>query len=90
MADRIRVTFTDLTGSRHADVTLRSNLTGEEVVDRLIQNDFLAPLESGQTYVLKVKGKDVTIQPSQTLESAGVEEGNILVAGTMTRGGRPR
>ena len=87
MADRIRVTFTDLTGTRHADVTLRTTLTADQVIDRLKQNNFLAELETGQAYNLQIKRTGVALQPNQTLASAGVQEGDVLIAGTMTRGG---
>ena len=87
MADKINITISDITGSRQASVTLKTNLTGDDVIKRLIENKFLAQAESGKTYNLSVKGKDVIIQPNQTLESAGVQDGDVLIAGTITRGG---
>ncbi|KXK13203.1 MAG: hypothetical protein UZ14_CFX002001769 [Chloroflexi bacterium OLB14] len=87
MADKIRVTFTDITGTKHADVTLKDSLTAEQVVKKLIDNNFLASLDSGQVYTLQNKRTQVTIQPTQTLDNAGVQDGDMLIAGVMTRGG---
>lgn len=85
--ERVRITFSDLTGSRHADVTLRLSLTADDVVERLKQNNFLVEVDSGQVYVLQIKRTGSTIQPGQTLASAGVQEGDTIIAGTLTRGG---
>lgn len=87
MADKIRVTFTDITGTKHADVTLKGSLTAEQVIKKLIDNNFLASLDSGQVYTLQDKRTQITIQPTQTLENAGVQDGDMLIAGVMTRGG---
>lgn len=87
MTDKIRATFTDITGTKHADVTLSKTLTADAVIKRLIDNKFLASLDPGQVYTLQNKRTQVTIQPSQTLENAGVQDGDMLIAGVMTRGG---
>ncbi len=87
MTDKIRVTFTDITGTKHADVTLKSTLTAEQVIQKLKDNNFLASLDPGQVYTLQDKRTQVTIQPNQTLENAGVQDGDMLIAGVMTRGG---
>lgn len=85
--ERARVTFTDITGSKQADVTLRLSLTGDEVINRLIKNNFLTELEDGQVYSLHIQKTGRTIQPNQSLQIAGVEEGETIIAGIMTRGG---
>ncbi len=87
MAEKIRVTFTDITGSKHADVVLKTTLTADEVIQKLRSNNFLAELEPGQVYTLENKRTKVTIQPNQTLGNAAVQEGDMLITGVMTRGG---
>jgi hypothetical protein len=87
LSEKIRLTFVDITGSKHADVILNAKLTATEIIQKLIDNDFLAKLESGVVYVLQVKGTSKTIQPNQSMDSAGVQNGDILVVGSMTRGG---
>ena len=87
MADKIIITISDITGSKQASVTLRTSLTGDDVIKRLIENKFLAQNESGKSYNLTMKSKGVVIQPNQTLENAGVQDGDVLIAGTVTKGG---
>lgn len=87
MADRIRVTFTDITGSKHADVTLKGTYTAEQVIQKLKENKFLSELEEGQVYTLQNKRTKESIHPNQTLINAGVMEGDMIIAGVMTRGG---
>lgn len=87
MSDRIRITFVDLTGTKHADITLRPTLTAGDVIQKLINYNFLANLENGVEYALQIKGSSKTIQLNESLEAAGVQDGDILVAGSLTRGG---
>lgn len=86
--DRVRVTFTDFTGSKHADVTLRLDLTADEVIDRLRRANFLPAAETGTTFVLSLKRTNQQLAPNQTLRSVEVKDGDTLIASTMTRGGR--
>lgn len=86
--DRARVTFSDFTGAKHADVTLNLDLTADQVVERLKRAHFLPDdLGAGQIYVLHLKRTNQQLAPNQTLRGAGVKDGDTMIASVMTRGG---
>lgn len=85
MADKICVSFLDITESRHADVTLKPSLTADKIIEKLKQNGYLAELELGQVCVLQNKKTGRIILPNHSFESAGIQDGDVLIYKVMTR-----
>ena len=84
---KIQVTFSDITGSRHAEVTMKSSLTAEAAIQKLLSNNFLSQPEPGQVYTIINSFNQKEIQPNQTFFEAGVQNGDTLIVGILTRGG---
>ncbi len=76
MTDKIRVTFTDYTGAKHSDATLKASLTADEVVYLLVKNNFIS---ESSDYRLLNKRTQRAVLPNQSLESAGILEGDMLI-----------
>ncbi|MBF0344753.1 MAG: hypothetical protein HQL06_11045 [Nitrospirae bacterium] len=83
MAD-IDVTFISPTDSRAIKVTLDDSLTTKDIVDKLIENQFIPSHEGG--YGLAVKG-GAEIPANSTLARANVKNGTTLRVLTNTDAG---
>lgn len=83
----MKITVIDITGSRHADITLNPAITCKELIAKLLEHKFLDGLESGQVYTITCKRSFSTLQPKQSLQNAGIKDGDMLILGVMTRGG---
>jgi hypothetical protein len=85
---RARLTFVDITGTRHADVTISLYLTAEQAIERLISANFLSSdLQEGEVYTLLIKRNGKLLSPNETLKQARVSDGDIVIVGIMTKGG---
>lgn len=74
MAD-VKVQFMHPTDSGIITVTLDNMMTTQEVISELITNDFVPTNPQG--YNLSLKG-GAQLQASETLESSGVVDGDVL------------
>jgi hypothetical protein len=86
LSNRIRVSFVHSADNRRADVVLSSALTVSEVIQKLINANFLAKPANDVEYILQIEGNSKFIDPSETLGAAGVQDGSILVTGSLTQG----
>lgn len=87
MEQRIRIRFIDMHGGKQLEVEVRANYTVEQTIDKLVKNSFINQLQPGQEYVLMLKRENRRLLPTQTLRDAGVNDGDLLQAGAVMRGG---
>lgn len=83
----VDVTFVNPAINAEMDVELDDAMTAEQVIQALIDNDFIEPLNApDQDFVLAVKGKQ-TVPEGQSLANAGVETGDQINVNVTQRGG---
>ena len=87
MEPRVRVKFIDMHGGKTIEAEIRANYTVEQTIEKLVKNSFISPLQPGQEYVLMLKRETRRLLPTQTLREAGVQDGDLLQAGAVMRGG---
>lgn len=83
----VDVTFINAADNAEMDVELDENMTGEQVVQGLIDNQFIPPLnDANQYYTLTIKGRN-TITEEQTLGQAGIQPNDTIRVNVAQRGG---
>lgn len=63
------------------------SMTVREVIENLVQNNFIPPAKEGQHYVLQIKGKTELSSDDATLQSGGVSDGDMINVVLAQRGG---
>lgn len=81
----ISTTFVHPTDNKNMDVTLDATMTVDEVVEKLVQHDFVPSHDEG--YQLQLKRTDEQIGGDETLKDAGVEDGDSLIVNPITGAG---
>ena len=87
MNEKVKVTFTELTSQRHAEVVLSTILTGKDLIEKLRNAKFLAELQRGETYILHHKRSGNEIGPDTSLAQVGIQQNDVITVGVDTRGG---
>ncbi|KAA0227004.1 hypothetical protein EDS67_18275 [candidate division KSB1 bacterium] len=89
MAETINLTFINVSDDSEMDVEVSSDMTREQIVENLIQVEFIPPLTGeDEEYGLTVKGKG-ELGEGQTLSSLRVESGDRIRVAVVQRGGAP-
>jgi hypothetical protein len=83
---KIKIIISDITGSKHAEITLNPLITGAEIIEKLIERKFIEGIKDRDCIIQHMKTQR-QIQPSQSLQDANVQSGDRLILGVMTRGG---
>lgn len=87
MAETINLTFINVSDDSEMDVEVSSDMTREQIVENLIQVDFIPPLTGeDEEYGLTVKGKG-ELGEGQMLSSLKVESGDRIRVAVVQRGG---
>lgn len=87
MADTINLTFINVSDDSEMDVEVSTDMTREELVENLIQVEFIPPLSSeNEEYGLTIKGKG-ELGEGQTLADLGVQAGDRVRIAVVQRGG---
>lgn len=87
MADTINLTFINVSDDSEMDVEVSSDMTREQIVENLIQVEFIPPLAGeDEEYGLTVKGKG-ELGEGQTLSSVNAETGDRIRVAVVQRGG---
>jgi len=82
------LTFINAGDNAEMDAELPDNLTGTQVVQALIKENFIPRLvDPTRSYMLTIKGRN-TIAESQTLATAGVISHDQIRVSVTQRGGR--
>lgn len=63
------------------------SMTVREVIENLVQNNFIPPAKEGQHYVLQIKGKTELSSDDATLQSGGASDGDMINVVLAQRGG---
>lgn len=83
----VELTFISVGDDAELDAELDDQMTTEQVVQALIQENFLTPLaDTNRYYMLMIKGR-TTIPDGQTLAQAGVQSGDQIRVSPTQRGG---
>lgn len=87
MAETINLTFINVSDDSEMDVEVSSDMSREQIVENLIQVEFIPPLAGDdEEYGLTVKGKG-ELGEGQTLSSLNVESGDRIRVAVVQRGG---
>ena len=84
---RIRLKFVDMHGGKTIEAEVRATYTVEQTVERLVKAAFLPSLQAGQEHILMLRRENRRLLPAHTLREAGVEDGDLIQAGAVMRGG---
>jgi hypothetical protein len=85
---QVKVTFVnDQTSTRAEDSEVDDQQTARQTLDELQAAKFLSPPPPGAAWTLDIKGKASISQDSATLASAGIANGDIVIARIAQRGG---
>jgi hypothetical protein len=84
MATNIKVDFIHPTDGRKVTVTVDNTMTAQEAINELISNNFIKPNPQG--YNLTIKG-GAQLRQDQTLDDAGVKDGDALRVDPATDAG---
>lgn len=82
----VDVTFINAADNAEMDVEMDDGMTVEQVIQALIDNQFIPPPQATQYYMLTIKGKN-TIAEGQTLAAAGVRANDRIAVNVTQRGG---
>ncbi len=83
----IDLTFVHAATGSELDAELDNQMTAEQVIQALIDNDFVPPLTNPtQYYTLQIKGK-ATVAEGQTLAAAGAVARDTIAVHATQRGG---
>jgi len=84
---QVDVTFINPANNAELDVELDDGMNSAQVIQALIENQFITPLTDPTLYYrLAIKGKD-TIAEGQTLANAGVHSTDRISVSVTNRGG---
>ncbi|MDZ7265789.1 MAG: EsaB/YukD family protein [candidate division KSB1 bacterium] len=87
MAETINLTFINVSDDSEMDVEVSADMTREELVENLIQVEFIPPLSNeNEEYGLTIKGKG-ELGEGQTLADLGVQAGDRIRIAVVQRGG---
>ncbi len=81
------LTFINAGDNAEMDAELQDSLTGSQVIQALIKENFIPPLnDPTRSYMLTIKGRN-TIAESQTLAAAGAQSNDQIRVSVTQRGG---
>ena len=84
----VTVTFRNpVTGEMMTNTQVDDTMTVREVVENLIQSNFIPAAASGQHYILEIKGKAELTNDDATLVTGGVKDGDTINVALAQRGG---
>ena len=75
MSKTIRVTVVNQADGKHADLLIPAALTAAEVIEKLAGSNFVEKPEAS----LRVSGSRRILPRHQSLQEAGIKEGDILL-----------
>ena len=82
MASTIKLIIRVLPNNEDVDVDVPLDATAKDIIDTLLDSDIGQRHDNSGTpitYNLTPKGKNIVIEEHQTLEEAGIQEGDILL-----------
>lgn len=74
----MKLTITKMDDASTIDVDVASELTARELMEELIECDFLESQGRDSRYELHLKRTESVIPPDTTLDSAGAQEGDVV------------